>query len=331
MTRKNRFKVGTFNVYNLNLPNVVFNRTQKYTEAEYGKKIRWIGNQLDRMQADLIGFQEVWRKEALEAAIEQSEHLKGAQVIIANDTGESISLAVASKLPIKGHQVIAEFPEAARLEIAGENLALTKFSRPILSVQVELQNGLACTFVVAHLKSKRPDLAEAADRNDPLENAKGKVRSLIRRSAEAVALRSILLDLLKDGSDPVIVVGDLNDSNLAVSTQLISGEPPWRKLPIAQKTKIWDVLLYHVKDIQARKSYEDFYYTYIHNGHHDSLDHIMVSQEFVDVNPKRMGRVGYVSVFNDHLIDETLSNDEVEPWQSDHGQVVASIELEKVD
>lgn len=329
MARKNSLKVGTFNVYNLNLPNVVYYNNQKYTPEVYEKKIRWIGNQLDRMQADLVGFQEVWKKAALEAAIDQSDHLRGAQAILSEETDNSPSLAVASKLPITGHQVIEAFPAVARLEIEGENLALTKFSRPILCVQVELRAGLECTFVVAHLKSKRPDLAEGADKNDPLENAKGKVRSLIRRSAEAVALRSILLDLLKDRDYPVIVVGDLNDSHLAVSTQIISGEPPWRKLPMAQKSKIWDVLLYHVKDIQARKSYEDFYYTYIHNGHHDSLDHIMVSQEFVDVNRDRIGRVGYVSVFNDHLIDETLSNDEIEPWQSDHGQVVASIDLEK--
>ena len=44
----------------------------------------------------------------------------------------------------------------------------------------------------------------------------------------------------------------------------------------------------------------------------------------------RIGRVTYVSVYNDHLFDETLLADNIEPWMSDHGQIVAAIELEDV-
>ena len=44
-------------------------------------------------------------------------------------------------------------------------------------------------------------------------------------------------------------------------------------------------------------------------------------------NPEYRGYVEYVKVFNDHLIDETLSNEEVPVTQSDHGQVVATIRL----
>lgn len=325
---QNNFKVGTFNVYNLSLANVPF-YDRKYSEAVYAKKIRWIGHQLDQMKADIVGFQEVWQQQALQDAIDQSEFLKDAKIVVAKEQSNTPSVAIASRFPVISHEAIADFPDAALLQIQGEALALKQFSRPVLCVRVELREGVECTFVVAHLKSKRPDLAEGADPNDPLEQAKGQVRSLIRRSAEAVALRSILLKLMQANNHPVIAMGDLNDGSLAVTTRLISGEPPFRRLSIERKKAVWDVLLYHVKDIQARQSYGDFYYTYIYNGHHDSLDHILVSQEFVEQNRDRLGRVGYVSVFNDHLIDETLSNDKVEDWQTDHAQVVASIELEK--
>ena len=40
-----------------------------------------------------------------------------------------------------------------------------------------------------------------------------------------------------------------------------------------------------------------------------------------------MGEVGYVSVLNDHLIDETLTDERVPVRQSDHGQVVVTIRL----
>jgi predicted extracellular nuclease len=325
---QNSFKVGTFNVYNLSLANVPF-YNKKYSEAVYAKKIRWIGHQLDFMKADVVGFQEVWQQQALQDAIDQSEFLKDAKIVIAKEQSNTPSVAIASRFPVISHEAIADFPEAALLNIEGEELALKQFSRPVLCVRVELREGVECTFVVAHLKSKRPDLAEGADPNDPLEQAKGQVRSLIRRSAESVALRSILLNLMQGNNHPVIAMGDLNDGSLAVTTRLILGEPPFRRLSIERKKAVWDVLLYHAKDIQARQSYGDFYYTYIHNGLYDSLDHILVSQEFVEQNPNRIGRVGYVSMFNDHLIDETLSRDEVEDWQSDHGQIVASIELTK--
>jgi predicted extracellular nuclease len=68
-------------------------------------------------------------------------------------------------------------------------------------------------------------------------------------------------------------------------------------------------------------------YTHIHNGHFESLDHVLVSQEFVGQNPRHVGAVEYVSVLNDHLIDETLSDDKIPRWQSDHGQVVVTIKL----
>jgi hypothetical protein len=124
-------------------------------------------------------------------------------------------------------------------------------------------------------------------------------------------------------------MGDFNDDGGAVTSKVMSGSPPWRRLPIEVKREIWDVLLYNVKDIQARQSYHDVYYTHLHNGHYDSLDHILVSQEFVRQNPARLGFVEYVKVFNDHLIDETLSNDRIPLWGSDHGQVVTTIQLEK--
>ena len=134
---------------------------------------------------------------------------------------------------------------------------------------------------------------------------------------------------LKKNEHPLILLGDVNDSGLAVTTRLLSGEPPHRKYPMDVKKEIWDVLLYQAKDIQARRSFEDYYFTHIHNGHHEALDHILVSQELVEENPNHIGRIGYVKVYNDHLVDETQSDDDIPSWESDHGQVVATLELDR--
>lgn len=321
------FRVGTFNVYNLIQANTLYYGNQKYTEAEYAKKVAWIGGQLERMQADIVGFQEVFDPEALKPALEKSGILANAHLAFAPNQAGNPGVAIASRFPILEQHVIQEFPHAALLDVEGASIPLQQFSRPVLSARIQLNQSTECTVFVVHLKSKRPMLVEDVDRNDPIEAAKGQARSLILRAAETTALRSVLMDALQNRNHPVIVMGDMNDNSLAVTTQIITGEPPFRRLPLAQRKAIWAIYLYSVKDIQARQSYGDFYYTYIHNGHHESLDHILVSQEFVAQNRDRLGRVGYVSILNDHLVDETMTAG-VEKWQSDHGQVVASIELE---
>lgn len=322
-------RVGTFNLCNLALPEQTFYGREFYSPQEYDRKISWVAGQLDQMWADLIGFQEVFHAEALQQALQQSQMGERMQLIVGKPIGDTPAVALASRFPILEHRFVRDFPTAAQLEVQGATLPLTHFARPVLMARLQLTETVECTVFVVHLKSKRPIVPEHLDRHDPIEKAKGQARSLILRAAESIALRVLLMEVLQDRDHPVIVLGDMNDGGAAVTSQLISGEPPHRKLETEYKRKIWDVLLYHVKDIQARQSFSDVYYTHIHNGRYESLDHIMVSQEFVSQNPDRIGRVVYVSVFNDHLIDETLSPEEMPKWQSDHAQVVASIELER--
>jgi hypothetical protein len=47
----------------------------------------------------------------------------------------------------------------------------------------------------------------------------------------------------------------------------------------------------------------------------------------VRTSPYHIGYVEYVRCLTDHLIDETLSLDQIPAWQSDHGQVVATFRL----
>ncbi len=323
------FRVGTFNVFNLALPEVAYYGDCAYTPEEYRQKQTWIADQLSRMKADIVGFQEVFHEQALQETLAAQTQVPYEFVVMSARKGESPAVALASRFPVVEYQVFEKFPVEAVLDVEGIAIPLTRFSRPVLCVRLKLYDQIDCTVYVVHLKSKRPVMPEGVDRSDPVERAKGQARSLILRAAEATALRMILMETLRGSSHPVIVIGDVNDSGLSVTSRILSGEPPGRDCKPDQKQRIWDTLLYPVKDIQGRRSYGDFYFTHIHGGHYESLDHIMVSQEFVAENPKAIGRVSYVSVFNDHLIDESLSRDEVEVWQSDHGQVVATIDLKE--
>lgn len=321
------FKVGTFNLLNLVLPNYYYYGKKVYSDEEFAQKKDWLNLQLGNMGADLVGFQEIFHQEALVQVLRDNPlYNKGkSQLVCARANGERPAVGLVSRFPILDWAAIEDLPEP--LEIDGKPLPIEKFSRPVLKARVRLNDGLDVVVFVAHLKSKRPVFADDADTDDPLDLAQAQAASLMVRAAEALGLRKLLLAELKGRDCPVILMGDFNDTHTAVTTQLISGEPPFRFLPLSKKLDQWDVLLYHVKDIQARLSYTDTYYTHIHNGHHESLDHIMVSQELVQENPKHVGRVGYVRVFNDHLVDSTLSDERMPFWKSDHAQVVASIEM----
>ena len=323
------FKVATFNLLNLASAGKPY-YNHSYDDNTYKRKVEWLAAHLRFMNPDIVGFQEVFHPEALEDVITATGAYQNANILVGDrpeDGGPAVALV--SRFPVSDMDVISDIPEQALLEIDGMHVPIKKFSRPVLRAKLRLSDELSVTVYVAHLKSKRPKLPDGINQHDPRERGKGEARSLIIRAAEASGLRHLLLDTLEGTTYPVVAMGDLNDDGGSVTSKILVGEEPWRNLPMRDKQRLWDVHLYNVKDIQARQSYRDVYYTHIHNGHYDSLDHILVSQEFVRQNPQRLGYVEYVKVFNDHLIDETLSDDRVPRWASDHGQVVATIQLER--
>lgn len=325
------FHIGTFNTLNLVLPNVTFYGDEKYTPAQYTAKKAWMRHQLEQMKADIIGFQEVFHEAALREVLAESAGYQQASLFVANETGTGPVVALASRFPMQVLPPIVAFPADAHLTLNDQPVPVSQFSRPVIQANITLDTKagpLTLTVFVTHLKSKRPILAPTADPADPLEVAIGSAKALMVRAAEATALRKILVETMRNNTNPVIVVGDINDSVNAVTSEILSGTPPYKRLSKAKKAAIWDVLLTNVKDIQSRVSYQDMYYTHIFNGYYESLDHIFVSDEFIRTNPKHVGYVEYVKVLNDHLIDETLSDQGVPKTQSDHGQVVTTIHLE---
>lgn len=321
-----KIRVGSFNLFNLVLPQTPFYGNRQYTQEEYQKKLEWISHQLRCMKADIIGFQEIFHKKALQDCLHKTEGYQKASLIVLGETGEAPVVGLLSKFPVISQKSFENFPSSVQLDIEGVPIPVKKFSRPVLRVEIDIFSHKLTVFV-CHLKSKRPLLPEDADDQDPYQRALGQARSLTVRAAEAAALRHLILEDIKGNSNPVIVIGDLNDIGTAVTSRILSGDPPPRSMPHRRKKEIWDILLYHTQDIQNRQSYRDVYYTYIHNGFYESLDHILVSQEFFRGNSRNIGYVEYVAVLNDHLIDTTLSDDRVPPWQSDHGQVIVTIRI----
>lgn len=321
------FKMGSFNLYNLVLPNHTYYGNKVYSDDDYQKKIGWIKSQIKEMGTQLVGFQEVFHKKALEAALNGTQ-FSDEHIHVLGESGEAPVVGLASTYPVIGEpQSITEIPSSVFNAIAGIPDEYSKFSRPILKAKLVLTEERTLTVFVCHLKSKRPTILDGEDEDDFSIQAIGQTRSLLRRAVEASGLRSLVLDEMAENDNPVILIGDLNDSTRSVSSSVISGPTPWKFDPIEKKKKYWDRALYSSFDIVSQKSYKKEWPTHIYNGHYEALDHIYVSQEFFFRNRDRIGNVDFVHVHDDHLKDNTLSKDRLPKWQSDHGQVVVTITL----
>jgi predicted extracellular nuclease len=138
----------------------------------------------------------------------------------------------------------------------------------------------------------------------------------------------MLFDKSKGTSDPVFVVGDLNDELGAVTTQVVRGESPWKGERDKEiKAGVWDVELHSAARAHLRRSEKADFTTHIYNGHHGTLDHIFLSQEFFYRNGGRIGDLDYVQCFNDHVVDDAFYKTPIDYDASDHGQVVARFTL----
>ena len=86
-------RFATFNLLNLALPGVRFYADQEpHTQAQYDAKADWIAQQIDRLDADVIGFQEVFSQDALRDVLSRTKHYGDAHHV---GTPDDIAAAVA--------------------------------------------------------------------------------------------------------------------------------------------------------------------------------------------------------------------------------------------
>ncbi len=321
-----RIRVGTFNLMNFVSPETDFYNDLPYSQEEFDKKLSWSLKQLEKMSCDFIGFQEIFDENLFIEFIKKYPPLSNATIMAPNANGKGPVVGFATNLKLlKTPEVISEFPADSILSFNNQDIPINRFTRPVLKVDVELPNGTPCTIFIAHLKSKRPMIQYG--KSGAFHYSLGKAKALLVRASESLALRSLIINELKNSEKPLILIGDLNDSGDSVTSEIISGTEPWPDLPKEQKKRIWDTLLYNTYDIQLQNTTRDVFFSHIHNHKYETLDHIMVSQEFYIHNPNRIGKVEYLHFYNDHLIDSMLITPENPRVFSDHGQLVVQIKL----
>ena len=65
-----QFSVATVNLYNLQLPGAAMNPNQRpWTTAEFDAKVTWLAARLTALDADVVGLQELWHRDAMVAVL----------------------------------------------------------------------------------------------------------------------------------------------------------------------------------------------------------------------------------------------------------------------
>lgn len=163
----------------------------------------------------------------------------------------------------------------------------------------------------------------------PHANALGAAISTIRRMAEAAALRVLLNGVMKDTKTPVVVLGDFNDGILSNALSTISGQPPYQLFQakrVSQSRRARekrDRGLYSATMLQQYHSLRDVYYTHNFQGVVETLDHILVSEQFYDHSPDRVWSFKAMRIWNDHVDEHDPREKDPDKTVSDHGVVRA--------
>lgn len=317
--------VASANLLNLAAPGQVFYANQEpYDALEYERKQHWLGAMLARLNADVLGVQEVWHESALKGAVAHSGLRYTTVVAPGAEQGAQGTpcVGLVTRHTVLDVQRWQEFPPGHAVQVpeVGEH---RRFERGVLHARLRLNKGPELNALVAHLKSKRPKFLQDAagqpleDRDDPAIQARATLRSLIMRGAEAAALRTLLLRLVRGTREPLILLGDMNDGPHSVTSQLIAANQA-----VAYDRGARDAALYHAPEVATDPGLKrDMFYSHVHQGWPEVLDQIWVSEEFVATSRFAMGDVRRVEVFNDHLHESR------ERWRSDHGFVRALLRL----
>lgn len=342
-------RVATFNLFQfLEPPGHWYERKpdgrSTYSDAEWTAKRGWITDQLAALNADIVGFQEVFSPDALRQLCADAGYVHFATVgtpeTLPEDPDVFISplVAIASRFPLSAQAITVDPALAAFLPVEND----FQFSRAPILARIDIPDFGTISTIVAHLKSKRPVMEDLTypdttpwhDRVlDTMRRlSRGHVAALLQRGAEAAALYLTVTRILEAERDhPVLILGDLNDDDHSIPLAALKMGDKISEVG-GVKSADWPqgthphFFRYRMADswhMAANPSGVPRTGTHKHNGEWSVLDYVLVSNAFDPRNPRGRGMVVDHQVLRTHLESDGVGDRR----QSDHGQVVVEVKL----
>ncbi|QFT63792.1 endonuclease/exonuclease/phosphatase family protein [Roseivivax sp. THAF30] len=345
-----QFSLATFNLYQYAAPGTYWYDRESgnsNSEAKWALKQDFILRTLADLDADIVGFQEVFSRvefRALATAAGYPNVVFGGDPAFETEEDGTVVwqgpvVALASRFPI-----LSAGPLAADPSVEPDGLLAPDFDfrRQIIEAEIEVP-GLAQPLVVycAHLKSQgafvdRDRVAAFGGwserfRDHLSQRAQADASQVIRRAGEAIMLYEAAMKRMATDRDlPLAVLGDLNDEpgsfTLRILTQnedvpYIAGTR-YQALDNSEKSNRYTWQLYSTAGLGAPQGLG---LTPTHVGwmHASVLDYVLVSNGLNRRNPRGPVADTTYDVFNSHHWDPESDSKET----SDHAPVRAIFEL----
>src|SRR4029453_13594032 len=116
---KGDISFATFNLFNLNLAGKPLYDGAGWTKEEFARKIAWTAAMVRRLEADVIGFQELWHGDCLEEVFTKAELLDQFDLLVPTfaDGKRIVCAAGVRKGLLEGQpQWLADFPDKFKLQ-----------------------------------------------------------------------------------------------------------------------------------------------------------------------------------------------------------------------
>lgn len=242
-SQSGKMRIATYNVRNM-FDGVRDNPNYPDERAKPEKEYQALSESIHKINADVIGFQEIESKAVLTQFRDKYLQDMGYKevVLIEGNDSRGIDVALFSRFPISN---VTSHKEA-RFNVPGQGVA--GFSRDLLQVQIQPSANYQFTMFVGHLKSQH-----------------GGAEADVRRLAEATKAQEIVNAYQQaNPRENVVIVGDFNDT---VETREIA--------PLVQGTNTVDVI---GQDLGAGSTV----YTYHPQKYRSRIDYILLNRNMIN-------------------------------------------------
>ena len=329
-----KIRLGTFNLFQfVEPPYSWYTKKEKFNPRQWLEKTTWIKSQILKMDCHIIGFQEVFSKDALESLVKEL----GFNYFITVDVAKlstnnptkyvTTTVALASKYPISNiEQVNVHIPSIKKYHDE-DSFA---FSRIPIKATITLPNETELLVYVCHLKSNRLNEFEYVfNAQHTLEHKKEVVfKTLEGKYSKALKQRlceasSLFFDIEKSKHKPTVLLCDLNDKEFSITIDALSN-------PRYYDNTSKENIVLHDPSYQYKQK--------VHNPHPEAkepkrkatsyflgkgnvLDYIFISDHFELNNKDKIAQVTDYTVLDEHLQESRDGS----LLQSDHAQVVCEL------
>jgi endonuclease/exonuclease/phosphatase family metal-dependent hydrolase len=346
------FTVMTWNVENLFPPGAKISARKRVSEDDYNGKLAYLARIIDDVRPDVVALQEIGSlaDDDTRSVDDLQARLQGRyphRALSNHPDSRRIRVAFLSRLAIQHPLDLVNFAPGELSSVADwyPRPPVPRMGRGALTIQVVTPAGARVRLTTAHLKSKLISYPAPASNprffpHDEHERARGAGLGLLRRTAEAVALRCQLNAVMQPNeATHTIVLGDLNDEPRAATTQLLLGPEDADATAADQLdyTRLYNLMAGIPRQGGATEDKwflaEAESYTRIYKGHGELIDHILVSKGLLgsseDLRQDRW-RVQEVRSLVASILGQSIGDDPVErigERRPDHAPVYARFDL----